>query len=303
MALSIRNIKRWYSMLAGKSVWHVNQNLGITFSTEEIRGYYNNMTDKVIKMPEILDNDELPQLEIGKGKNVFFPVAIFQYGLGAYDLYIISTEERYAKKFLQCVEWTFRNQDDKGRWNNFAHYTPETPYGAMAQGEGASLLIRAYIYSKEIKYLEAARKAIDFMLLPLEDGGTTKYEDDNAYLMEYTFKGLVLNGAIFAWWGLYDYVLATHDEGKYKEAKDKTLNTILNVLPSFTYSFWSKYSLDGLIASPFYHHLHVAQMQGMYHLTGNVLFDEYAKRWERKENSLICKTCAFVIKAIQKLEE
>lgn len=194
-------------------------------------------------------------------------------------------------------------QDDEGRWNNFSHYCPDTPYGAMAQGEGASLLVRAYIHTHDQQYLDAAKKAIDFMLLPLEDGGTTKYEGDDAFLMEYTFKGVVMNGFIFAWWGLYDYVLATGDKGKYKEALERTQNTLINILPQFENSYWSMYSFDGLIASPFYHNLHVAQMQAMYQLTGESIFDEYAKRWAREQKNPFCKGLAFVKKSIQKILE
>ena len=303
MSLSFRNIKRWYNMLAGKSVWHVNQDLGKFFSNREILGYYNNLTEKVTKMPELLVDENLPQLEIGNGQMVYFPVAIFQYGLGAYDLYLKTNDIVYLKKFNQCVKWALEHQENSGAWSNFFYIYPEHPYGAMAQGEGASLLIRAYKYTNDNEYLEAAQKAIDFMLKPLGEGGTTKYDGNNAYLMEYTFKGMVLNGAIFAWWGLYDYVLAANDQGHYKAAKENTLRTIIEVLPSFTSTFWSKYSMDGLLASPFYHNIHVAQMEAMYILTGNGAFKQCATRWKRQQNNPFCKSVAFIKKSVQKLME
>lgn len=290
-------------MLTGKSVWHVNQDLGHCFSKYEVKGYYNNLTEKVTKMPDLLGNDELPQLEVGDDKKVYFPVAVFQYGLGAYDLYLQTSDDRYERKFIQCAIWAFEHQDERGRWNNFSHVFPDAPYGAMAQGEGTSLLVRAYKHTKDAKYIDAAKKALDFMLLSIADGGTTKYEGDNAYLMEYTFKGMVLNGAIFAWWGLFDYVLATNDKGKYLEAQKQTLLSIIRILPKFTYSYWSIYSLDGLMASPFYHHLHIAQMRAMFQLTGEELFGMYAEKWEKNERNPISKMRAFTIKAIQKLKE
>lgn len=299
----MHQIKRWYLMLTGKSVWHVNQDIGKCFAKDEIRGYYNNMIEKVTKMPDLLDSGEMPKLNLAEGKFTYFPVAIFQYGLGCYDLWLQTKDERYIRKFMQCVEWTMAHQDGKGRWNNFSHYCPETPYGSMAQGEASSLLIRAYVHTKEQKYLDAAKRALDFMLLPLEDGGTTRYVDDDAYLMEYTFKGMVLNGSIFSWWGLYDFVIATGDNGKYMEAMDKTLKSLIKVLPQYKCAYWSMYSEDGLIASPFYHNLHVAQMQAMYQLTGEPIFDEYAKRWEHQQKNPFCKGLAFVKKSIQKIKE
>lgn len=303
MALSMYQIKRWYLMLTGKSVWHVNQDIGKCFAKDEIRGYYNNMMEKVTKMPELLDNTELPKLNLENGKFTYFPVAIFQYGLGCYDLFLLTKEKRYERKFLQCVEWTLEHQDDKGRWNNFSHYCPKTPYGAMAQGEATSLLVRAFVHTGKKDYMDAAKKAIDFMLLPLEEGGTTKYEGEDSFLMEYTFKNVVMNGFIFSWWGLYDYVLATYKEEKYKRALDNTLRTLVKILPKFKCGYWSMYSLDGLIASPFYHNLHIAQMQAMYQLTGERIFDDYATLWTRQQKNPLCKGLAFVKKSIQKIKE
>ena len=295
-------IKRWYLMLTGKSIWHVNQDIGKCFSVDSIKGYYNNMTEKVTKMPELLVNDGLPLLNTGNGE-VEMPVAIFQYGLGAYDLYLQTGEEKYLKKFNQTVEWTVAHQDEKGRWSTFFYVYPEHPYGAMAQGEGASLLLRAYTHSGNRVYLDAAQKAIDFMLLPVDKGGTTIYDKDDVVFAEYTHLPVVMNGWIFAWWGLYDYVQATKDEGAYKEKLDKSVSTLLSYLPRFKSFYWSKYDAAGMMASPFYHNLHIAQMQAMYQLTGNETFAIHAKRWGKQQHNIVCKTMAFVKKAMQKLAE
>lgn len=303
MALSVKNIKRWYNMLTGKSVWHVNQNLGTCFSREEVKGYYNNLTEKVTMMPELLETEDLPRLKIGEKRYVESGVAIFQYGLGAYDLYLETGNEKYHKKFLQAVDWAVKKQESRGAWDNFSYFYPDHPYGAMAQGEGASLLIRAYVYSGNVLFLNRAKSAIDFMLSSVDEGGTTLYERNGTILLEYPHRKAVLNGWIFAWWGLYDYVLITKDKGKYKTLLDNSLQTLERMLPSFSNSYWSIYDLENRIASPFYHNLHIAQMQAMYELTGEKIFDHYAKRWRKQQKKPFCKSLAFVKKAIQKLAE
>ena len=285
MALSIRNIKRWYNMLTGKSVWHVNQNIGNCFSTTEIKGYYNNLTAKVAMLPELLESDKLPVLDKGDGSYVDSGVAIFQYGLGAYDLFLSTKEERYHKKFLQCVEWAVRKQEQNGAWDNFSYFYPAHPYGAMAQGEGASLLIRAYVDTGNIEYLNRAQKAIDFMMVDKENGGTTAYCGNDVIFLEYPHRKAVFNGWIFAWWGLYDYVIVTKDKERYKECMENSLHTIERLLPSFANSYWSVYDLEGRIASPFYHNLHIAQMLAMFRLTGDKIFNEYALRWARQQKN------------------
>lgn len=289
-------------MLTGKSIWHVNQDMGKCFEVDSIKGYYNNLTEKVTKMPELLENDALPMLETDKG-DIKMPVAIFQYGLGAYDLYLQTKDEKYYKKFEQTVKWALKHQDEMGRWNTFFYVYPNNPYGAMSQGEGTSLLLRAFVETNNDLYLSAAQKAIDYMLLPIEKGGTTKYDDKDVMFAEYTHLPIVMNGWIFAWWGLYDYVLATDDDGYYKDLLDRSCLTLAKYLSDFKTSYWSKYDLAGMMASPFYHNLHIAQMQVMYKLTGYIIFNEYALRWEKQQKSILCKSTAFVKKAMQKLAE
>ena len=295
-------VKRWYLMLIGKSIWHVNQDMGKCFAVDSIKGYYNNLTEKVTKLPDLLDNKKLPLLNIGQ-KEVEMPVAIFQYGLGSYDLYLQTGDKRYREKFIVTVDWAIENQDEKGRWNTFFYVYPDSPYGAMSQGEGASLLLRAYILSGDEKYLKAAKKALDYMLTPVEKGGTTFYQNDDIIFAEYTHLPIVLNGWIFAWWGLYDYVLATNDKSYYSESLEKSCASLEKYLPLFKASYWSKYDLKGKLASPFYHKLHIAQMQAMYQLTGHVVFKQYAERWAKQQKNPFCKSTAFLKKAFQKLAE
>lgn len=93
MALSVYNIKKWFLMLTGRSILHVNQDLGRYFSAAEVKGYYNNLTEKVTRLQPLLDTEDLPTSPDESGGHVLFPVAIFQYGLGAYDLYLASEKK------------------------------------------------------------------------------------------------------------------------------------------------------------------------------------------------------------------
>ena len=303
MAISVPKIRRWWLMLRGKSVWHVNQSIGTCFETNSIRGYYNDLTEKVTLLPALMETDALPLLPLEDGTNVEMPVAIFQYGLGAYDLYLQTGDNRYLSKFKQTVEWAVKHQGAMGRWSTFFYIYPDNPYGAMSQGEGASLLLRAYSQYHNSEYLNAAKKAIDYMLLSVTEGGTTEYKNNDVFLKEYTHLPIVMNGWIFAWWGLYDYVTITRDNGYYKEILDKSCLTLVKSLPCFKTAYWSKYDMAGRIASPFYHNLHIAQMQAMYKLTGIEIFNEYALRWENQQKNPFYKSLAFIKKAFQKIVE
>ena len=303
MTINTIQLHRWYLMVLGKSLEHVNQNIGRVFCKTELKGYYNDLTEKVTFDRCLLRNNNLPLVKQLDGQSIHFPVAIFQYALGCYDLWLLEKDDIYKTKFLQCVSWTLDMQSTDGMWDNFSHVYPEAPYGAMAQGEAASVLLRAYQLTNCSVYLESAKKAIDFMLRDLKRGGTTEYSGDFIIFREYTNQPVVMNGWIFAWWGLYDYVLVTKDDGQYKDILKKSLDSLIKILPCFKNSYWSLYDLDKKLASPFYHNLHIAQMQAMYELTGEEIFKEYSIRWEKQYNNIFCKTLAFVIKAIQKIRE
>ena len=90
MGLSVYNIKKWYKMLTGNSIMHVNQDMGKCFVPGKLEGYFNNMTEKVTKDPETLEKKTIPMTTDEVAGVVYFPVAIFQYGLGAFDLYLMT---------------------------------------------------------------------------------------------------------------------------------------------------------------------------------------------------------------------
>lgn len=304
MAISIYNARKWYRMLTGKSVMHVHQDMGKAFSKDQLRGYFNNLTEKVTSQPELLSTEGLPAYVTPSGKSVTFPVDIFQYGLGAYDLYLLTGKECYKRKFDQCVRWALEHQEPSGAWSTFFFKHPEHPYGAMAQGEAASLLLRAYHETNGDTYLSAAKKAVDFMLRPRTEGGCTNYtESGGVVLCEYTHLPVVMNGWVFAWFGLHDYVISTQDKGHYKQLLERSEEALTSTLSIFTCGYWSMYDTNGKIASPFYHRLHIAQMQAMYMVTNKAIYDKYARKWKHNLNNPFYKTIAFIRKAWQKIRE
>ena len=289
-------------MLTGKSIMHVNQDLGKYFSPGELKGYFNDLTEKVLRDPETLKNKTIPMSTDEKAGKVYFPIAIFQYGLGAYDLYIGTGKEIYKDQFMRCVDWAINNQEEIGAWNNFGFVQVEAPYSSMCQGEGCSLLLRAYKETGNVSYLTAATKAIDFMLLPIDKGGTTEYLNEEIIFYEYTNKSTILNGWIFSFFGLYELNLILND-AKYKELVGISVCSLKNHINDFDLGFWSKYDMDKMIASPFYHKLHIAQLKALVMIDDDAAFSEMLAEFERYQNSWWNRQRAFIKKAWQKVFE
>lgn len=298
MGISLYKIKKWTKMLTGKSISHVDQGIGKIYSVEEIKGYYNNLTEKVTKREDL--GNKVPMSSVDTGETIYFPIEIFQYGLGAYDLYLLNNDKEMLVKVSAAANWAVDNQQDDGSWVTFTYENPKHPFSSMAQGEGISLLLRAYLGLQNEKYLDAAKKALKFMLLPLEQGGTTKYEGNDVYFYECTEDPLILNGWIFSLWGIMDYC-KFFNAPDVKDILDRTLWTLERRIPDFDMGYWSMYE-DGMrICSPFYHKLHIAQLNVMYELTGKTVYKTYADKFEKYQNSGVNRKRAFVKKAIQKI--
>jgi len=211
-------------------------------------------------------------------------------------------QEKYKKLFQRTVDWAMKNQEKNGAWDTFSVVKIKEPFSAMAQGEGASLLVRAYKEIRDDKYLIAAKKAVDFMCSPIADGGCTQYGNGKIWFKEYVDKPVVLNGWIYSIWGLYDYSKASKDDN-YKQILADAIKTLAEDLELFDYRYWSKYDMGDKLTSPFYHRLHIAQLKVMHKLFGCDAFKEYAEKWERYQHNKIYSSLAFIVKVYQKLSE
>ena len=299
MGISVYMIKKWADILAGRSIFTVKQGVGNCYSKTEVAGYYNDLTEKVTKDdPNIL----VPKYYVDSGDRIEFSIGIFQYGLASYDMYLTQKEEKYRNKVLACADWAVENQQKNGGWKTFVYKTPEHPYSSMAQGEGVSLLIRAHCVTQNDKYLDAAHRAMSFMLRPISDGGTTFYVGEDVYFYEYTHSPLVLNGWIFSLWGVYDYCKYTQDE-QTKKILEATLCSLKKKLPEYHLKYWSKYDDGVRIASPFYHDLHISLLMTMHDLFGDDIYKEYAEKWQAYQNSFWKCKWALITKGVQKIRE
>jgi len=251
--------------------------------------------------------------EIGRQYN---PIAIAQWGLGNYNLFRRTGQEAYRERYLNSANWLCGNLERNrfGVWVWMHHFdweyreTLKAPwYSGLAQGQGISLLVRAHQQTGKPEYLHGAQKAFASFLLPLEDGGVTFTDErGDLWFEEYIVSPPthILNGFIWAAWGVYDYFLASGDPTA-QSIFQQAIQTLLANLDKYDMGFWSLYEQSGtrlpMVASPFYHRLHVVQLRVMHRLTGEEKFSEFADRWERYGRSRAKRTRALCYKSAFKL--
>jgi hypothetical protein len=297
----IKLIKKWIKMLMGKSDLHVNQGIGRIYSKDKIKGYYNDLTKKVNWHGEFGKNG-IPLNVKSNGDKVYFSITISQYALGNYDLYLLTHERKYYKQFKKSVDWLVNNQDVQGGWD--ISNVLGNKYSAMAQGEGISVLARAFIKNKNNKYLNSAIKATELMIKPINNGGTARHISNNIYFEEYVNvePSLILNGWIFAIFGLFDITKLT-DDIIYKNILSKTLKTLENELDKYDIGYWSYYDQCGHLSSPFYHKLHIAQLDVLYDLFEIGKFKSISDKWKLYLHDRFKMNKAIILKVWQKIRE
>ncbi|MGA2002266.1 MAG: D-glucuronyl C5-epimerase family protein [Terriglobales bacterium] len=244
------------------------------------------------------------------------PIAIAQWGLANFNRFRQTGDETRLQRTLKAAHWLVVNLEQNSAglfvWNHHFDWdyrdTLKAPwYSGLAQGQGTSLLLRAHAHTGEEKFQQAAEKAFVSMTRAIAEGGVL-FEDDkkNLWIEEYLVDPPthILNGFIWALWGVFDYALANEDSAA-KAIFDRGVKTLLHNLARFDTGYWSLYEQSGIrlkmLASPFYHRLHIVQLRIMKNLTGDIRFLEVADRWEGYAQRPGNRSRAFVEKAIFKL--
>ncbi len=298
-------LRRWLKISGGSSYYHLAQPVGKHFDRYEVKGYYSDLTGKTDWRGET-DNAGIPVNVLTNGERVYFPISIAQMALGAYDRWLETGRAEMKEKFLALTEWLERNQDERGGWNNpwgFLRPSCVSGYSAMTQGEAISVLVRSYRLTANESLLDRARRAFALLVLPVADGGCSSKDGENLYLEEYPEnpRSTVLNGWIFAVFGLHDLSLVTGDES-VKRALAKTLATLEKSVAKYDSGYWSLYDLRGNLASPFYHRLHIALLDALFALTDIATFAEYSALWQGYQKKMLNRNRALLVKMSQKLK-
>ncbi len=236
---------------------------------------------------------------------------IAQLGLGHFERYAETGDEQQLGVARAVADHLLTTQTRErgphlGGWRHTFPYVYRTPMrppwlSAMSQGQAASLLTRLATETGDERYTEAAALALESMNVPVRAGGVLGDLDGMPFLEEYPTvpESHVLNGAIFALWGIRDVALSTGDastEATHREfvaAFRKTCHR-------WDTGRWSSYDLyphrPRNIASSFYHQLHISQLRTLDTLYGGTEFGMLAERFEGYQARAVLGGIAFVQK-------
>lgn len=213
------------------------------------------------------DECGIPQKRYSSVGVQYNPTRVAAYGFALWNSYKIKGCTESLSKFMQVADWFLTFTD--GRFNyNFDWERNQSPWvSGMAQGEGISILVRAYDISKNKQYLDRAFDAVEILLLPCSEGGVLSYLDGGMFFEEYPdgSSNRVLNGFMYTLIGLLELKQLTGNE-KINLVTADALKTLARNISRWNLNGWSSYDLNnegGVLrnyATMDYHSLHVAQL-------------------------------------------
>ncbi|HZQ07611.1 MAG TPA: D-glucuronyl C5-epimerase family protein [Anaerolineae bacterium] len=275
---------------------------GLTLRGARLDHYYHDFTyELAIARP--MNAAGVPLLDYGYPLGArSFPILTGAYALALHERFLCTNDSAFKQKFLAVADCLVERQGASRTgfgWENelpnFKYWMMPPWISGMSQGLNLSALLRAYELAPKASYMESATRAIRSFEQGAPEGGCREvgaqgdvwYEETPSTAP--TGSAHILNGFIFALWGLYDYVRATQD-ARAQELLDEGLATLRNRAAQYDTGYWTRYALTprNYLATRFYHQVHIDGMIIFHALTEEARFADWAKRWTAYTTNRIC---------------
>jgi hypothetical protein len=244
------------------------------------------------------------------------PIAVAQYGLARFNRWCATYDAGDRRAWNTAASWLAAGSRVNAHGVRVWVHQFDWPYrqilkapwySGLAQGNGVSLLVRAARASGDAALAAAAHDAFESFRRPITEGGVVVTDDrGHLWIEEYLVDppSHILNGFIWASWGVYDYAVWSGRREAFG-VWERCVETMAARLHEFDTGWWSLYETPHrgrrMLASPYYHRLHITQLQVLHRLTGLAVFADYADRFASYHRSRACRARAIAEKAWFKL--
>lgn len=268
-----------------------------SYVMKESLDYYINLKDFINEV-KVFDSKLVPLVKYPYGIGIQYnAVTCCQFALGNLQLYLESNLKKFLNRFFLICKWLTKTSiktkfGGKAWYYNFdnPYYRVKTPYlSCMSQGQAISVFIRAYNLTGNRFYLQMAKKSMKVLQKPIDVGGVLCNDTFGIWLEEVPTNppSHILNGYIFALFGVYDLFLVTKED-EYKIFFDECVDTLRKAIHLFNNGYWSIYDLFYKYPSTLsYHDLHIWQLKALYRITDCKVFEVVSRKFENQKEKLV----------------
>jgi heparosan-N-sulfate-glucuronate 5-epimerase len=221
------------------------------------------------------------------GQPRYFTTAMTSFALGSWHDYLVSGREEALDRTLKVADRLTR-----GSWEgselHLLDEDREPLLSAMSQGEAMSVLCRVFQETGKARYAEAAVACLGPFMRTVDDDGVQAFiaGTKSLWFEELTSKPVhhILNGMVYAIWGLQDLARAT-GERRADQLATVGVSSIAREIDRFDMGWWSRYwfpEKGGVhyAASAMYHGLHICQLRALGGSSGRSELTSAADRFQ-----------------------
>jgi hypothetical protein len=239
-----------------------------------------------------VDKNGIPIVTGGyTNKTGYHPTPICRYGVYLTSRYKNDPNDEDLEKIKNVMNWIQDNKVNRGRFivwylnEDLESFGLEAPWtSAMTNAFCAGALLRGSIILEDRSLERDAKKAIEYLFVPVRHGGGMhEFENGDIWFEEAPSTenpSHILNGCIFAL-DILDMFRDYYDTPKYENHYQKIVRSLRNRVHEYdtgygsVYDLWSRNNKLGMS----YHRIHFVQMYYLYLSTGDEYFRDLSLMW------------------------
>jgi heparosan-N-sulfate-glucuronate 5-epimerase len=288
-----RTLRNAWASTLSRGRTYEPQTLGLRWKDDSVAGYFVDFRKKTSVQSQPVS---------------LHPVALAQRALGWWERHL-EGDARAASRFDELTDLLARQAVPTGaelRWPirvELPKYGLEPGWcSAMAQGQVASVFVRRY----QRTGLECwGDRALGALRPLVGESELVSHTPAGRILEEAPSQppSHILNGWIYALWGLWDVAVGLQDEDA-ANAFTTGVAALRAMIPAYDVGWWTRYSLYTHVltdlAKPFYHRIHILQLEATGRATGHADLTAVAERWRRYDRApnrvaAVAQKAAFVV--------
>jgi hypothetical protein len=224
-------------------------------------------------------------------KTGYHPSHICRYGLYLAARFERDGSDEDRKKMNNVMRWVKENKKEKNGFITWELYKDNPSFrvkspwtSALTNAWCAGALLQGYAMTGDRSLERDAKKALDYLFIPVGDGGGLSFWPDGDIWFEEApsteTNSHILNGYIYAIDTL-DMFRSFYKSDKYNDYYKRSMDSLLNKVDLYDVGYGSIYDqyTKGNKLGMSYHKIHYKQLYYAYLRTNAERFQELSKKW------------------------